>query len=438
MNDFVAELYILKGILRSNMTLKESYFKCLTRFNLSKEEGQDVMISSISILRNYQKLYFLVCEAFPSCDPTSDEFLLLIILVYQYNKGVDKEIVDARYRNTGIKYRLIVESKQSLDRFKTLCEEKAISISQYSKPDHVLSLIYEIPEFLITKIARRRDVNEDYITDSGNYRYLEKGSKTREILKSLHQRVHDLYIVDPYVLSKDPYEYDSRFTKKTFSDETSIYKVEDGSLKDLKSLHLYKCSYIVKKAVSEISLPHLSPRILLDSIDDIYYPTPFVFKICSTVSPLITEVYENAYMYRNACDKKKRDNRDNLQIILSEVEILKTYVELESYDLVVSFAKDSSLGLLNKRAEIMPSLTLRKISESYTKELANLLEMARFVKDSGTLLFISNALIDEEGRDVVDSFLNRCPDFYLEKDEYITPDEFSCDGGYYAILRRKA
>ncbi len=123
--------------------------------------------------------------------------------------------------------------------------------------------------------------------------------------------------------------------------------------------------------------------------------------------------------------------------IESNLSLLKTYVQIEHFDLVVCLGKDTRIALSRRDPSILPSLKEDAFLKAEKRQVSDLLENALFVKEGGTLLFINHSLVKQETYDVVNRFLEKRKDFMLIKKEILFPGQMDADGGFYCVLRRK-
>ena len=108
----------------------------------------------------------------------------------------------------------------------------------------------------------------------------------------------------------------------------------------------------------------------------------------------------------------------------------------ERFDVVIADVPCSGFGVIRKKPEIRykewNSLSnLPKIQEDILKNAA------KMVNDSGSLLYSTCTIFNEENEDVVRSFLDCNDDYYIENEKRFWPHIDCSDGFYVCLLRKK-
>lgn len=128
------------------------------------------------------------------------------------------------------------------------------------------------------------------------------------------------------------------------------------------------------------------------------------------------------------------------------------------FDRILLDAPCSSLGVIRRNPDVRYRLTPAELNRRAERELQMLLGVSRHLKPGGRILYTVCSFEDEEGRMIIERFLNKTSDFYIidiaevEKavalgiiDEFRTPDGFftslphrhDMDGFFGALLGRK-
>ena len=123
---------------------------------------------------------------------------------------------------------------------------------------------------------------------------------------------------------------------------------------------------------------------------------------------------------------------------------------LESMDVVIADVPCSGLGIIRKKPDIRYK-KLEELKDLPALQLRILENQAAYVKKGGTLLYSTCTVLKAENEDVVNAFLAKHHDFYLEPLELLEifeknetgmltliPGEYDTDGFFICRLRRKA
>ena len=205
---------------------------------------------------------------------------------------------------------------------------------------------------------------------------------------------------------------------------------------EMKEKGLYSIHYVENVALSHLGVSPLSSDVLIVGTKDVSSYIPFAYKIKECYQKQLIPVEEDSVRYRYAVNLSFQHHFDYVKPLCSSMDLLKTYLSYDFFEMVVYFAKDSKVGLARRKPEILPSLEKRTFLASVPKEKKELEESAMFVKKGGHLLFVSASFFKKETIEVISDFLSKHKDFSLEEEQMVLGDVSGSDLGYYAILRR--
>lgn len=143
---------------------------------------------------------------------------------------------------------------------------------------------------------------------------------------------------------------------------------------------------------------------------------------------------------------EKTADRLGIDIIKASVFDASVFNEkLEKYaDFVLCDAPCSGLGIIRRKPEIRYK---EDISQLPSIQLSILENVSRYVKNGGTLVYSTCTIISDENQQVVENFLSKNDEFYLEEFELfgnekhkmitLLPHIHGTDGFFIAKLRRK-
>jgi len=106
----------------------------------------------------------------------------------------------------------------------------------------------------------------------------------------------------------------------------------------------------------------------------------------------------------------------------------------QSFDRIVLDAPCSNSGVFRRRVEARRRLKPGDFAHYHGLQLWFLLECAPLVKRGGRLVYSTCSIDPEENEQVVEDFLGRDPDFWLEEQQTYLPSENSADGGFMARM----
>ncbi len=146
---------------------------------------------------------------------------------------------------------------------------------------------------------------------------------------------------------------------------------------------------------------------------------------------------------RDKSEAKVRRIRENLTRcqagnVSAEVWDARTFDPAweENADLVIADLPCSGLGVIGHKSDIKYRVTPDDILPLAALQREILSVAMRYVRPGGALLYSTCTVTAEENQENTQWLLARFPEFLLEREHQILPDE-GCDGFYYAKLKRK-
>lgn len=423
MLDFTASVIALKQVLFERKNCNDVLFHINLLEKLSREGKKNVRDIVFGVLRHHNTLAFEAMNLF-SYNKKSDEILLVIAALYEtrYIKALSEDDLKVAYQETIKRLRLDNNVSEATVIYEN--GKKAYHIPEEVKESPYLynSLILEVPEFLLKKLAK------DY-----------SPKESVSIALSLHQKSHEFYGIDENVGDRDEILSDDNFTGVELADKTFVFKAEKALTPfEAKAKGLYSIGYLEALAYSKVELPPVSPKALLMGCKTANTALALGLKTRDSYDAEVIPTYEKAERYRFAVDNIKHFNLEgNVKPLLASAELVKTYLSYDFFDLVVSFGDSTDVGISRRRPDILSALEEKDTSRTFATSLHNLEEAAEFVKKGGKLLFLSHGLVKDETKKVVRKFLADHSDFSLLEDAFILPSMMDSDGGYYAILEKQ-
>ena len=424
MEDLIPAYLAVKQIISERKPYAYTIFKVLQTEKVAPSSAKRIRVVVYGVLNNYNKLCFESLNIFDEYKKDSDESFLNIVTIYEIRTfPEDEEEILTSYINSFEALRLLGDAKTNSNKIKEALK------TPFKIPDEVKELPFsynaltlEMPEFLLKIMFKELG-----------------GDKAIELSLALHKKPFNFYQANLYKTNSDFLINDKRFESTKLVDGTILYKYlsTDHTPKEVKEALLYRLDYSLAFPYSIIELPQVSPKILMAASNHPDTGAFFAMKTKDLFESEIISCFANPLVYRLAVDEKNKNNLTSLTPVLTPVNLIKTYYDYDSFDLVCYEGDDSGIGLSRRHPGALPSLTLKRMQSSFKKQVNDLLEASEFVKNNGYLLLTNNAITDLEGADVTAEFLKMKKNFSLVKEAYIYPMEMNSDSGYYAILRRK-
>lgn len=421
MVSYEIELHALIAILLENKTYNEAMFKITQEEKLSSLKKKTVSEIVLGVLRHYFCLSF---EGLSILQYKRDcyEHILTIISLYElrYKKKNVDEVKEA-YKRTFLSEKLDGEYTNNINKIIESSKE-AFNIPEIVKNSPYLfnSLLLEMPEFLL-KILSKETSNREAMS----------------ISTALHRRSKNSFSPLDENLTIDSFS-DLEYKKVIFLDSSFIcYRRKNISLKEMRQNHYYPLGYLDGLAYSHLNINGVMPKILMSDVSDGLKILPLYMKTKSLYKVKIVCSFDDEIKYRRGIDVAENFKLKNVELIQSDISLLKTHILENDYDNVICYGDDCNIGLSRRMPSILPTLTESKISTSCKRQMVQLKENSRFVKKGGSLLFINHSLINEESKDVIHQFLNDNHSFNLVHEEIVYPNKVDDDGGYFAIINRR-
>lgn len=423
MFDYIPELLALTEILLEQKNYHQTLFKVSMEEKLSQNGKKRLKEVVYGVLRHYFNLSFECLDLLPYKKDSEEHILALIALFdLRYHKEYSPEDIKKAYYDAFLKERLLGDRQAN---FSSLLQavQKPFKIPSEVKNSPFLynSLVLELPEFLLHRLAK--DFTPKVALSISSYLHKKPMLFFAPIFDEEKQAS---------LLASDDFENIS------FEDNTVVYRGNKTlSLKECLSKGIYPTTYTETLAYSRLETPSMMPKVMLTGLSEGTQILPLTLKTLDRYQSSLTAVFSSPIAYRSGADIMKKYQLKNVSLINCEIPYIKTYRSIEEYDVVVSFGKDLQIGLSRSNPSILPTLNEKDFLKSKNRQVLDLLEVAQFVKEGGSLLFINHALDKEETNEVIAKFLAKRSDFYLVEKEMVYPSRMDSDGGFYAILKRK-
>jgi len=132
-----------------------------------------------------------------------------------------------------------------------------------------------------------------------------------------------------------------------------------------------------------------------------------------------------------------KENLNRLGVECCKVIRPEQFSELESnapYDRVLVDVPCSNTGVMRRRIELRWRLKPHKIKSLQQNQFEILSKAARYVRNSGTIIYSTCSIEPEENSEVIRKFLNQHPEYKIDCDKQLLPFIDGVDGAYTARL----
>lgn len=417
MVDYTPEFLALQQVLFGHKSTRVALFRVYMEEKLSETGKKQTSKIVLGVLQRYFSLSFECLNLLPY-KQDSEEFLPPLILLYilRFYKQQDEKEILRCYLDTISSNRLLNEGKKDFTILSKAAEKPFLIPDEVKKnPYYYNSLTLEMPEFLLKRMSADFSPKAAF-----------------QVALSLKKKPTYFYF------SKDEKEEGEEMKKVSLSFPLDCYRSSKKfSAQEVKEKKLIPSSYIEALSFSHLYVPSLMPKVLITGGQDGFEMLPLAFMVEECYDSQLDAVYQTETSYRAALDKKNAFRLKKIAVLQSDMKLLKTYLSYDGYDDVVYFGSDCKIGCARQKIGILPALKEEMLIKSKERQVEELLENARFVKEGGSLLFVNNGLEKVETQEVIDAFLSRRKDFIAMETRMVFPFEMDCDGGYYAILKRR-
>lgn len=426
MLDFIPELSILHLVVDKRQSFQSAVFDVTVKEKVDKREIPQIRSYVSGVLVEFQPLVFECLDTLPY-DREDPTFLLNMILLFHLrNKTEEEEEIRKKYLLTFDKMRYEGNPFENFEKLQERAKTPFVIPDEIKKKAENLyySLFYLLPKFYVELLIKQwgkemmKKIAYNIRTKRENYFFSLEDKPLNEALT-------------PYL---EPVSLEGF--------HSALYKTRDDvkksfTLAELKNENkLLPVPYLFLKAISEVELPEIQPRLLILGGQNAFSPAPFAIKIKDSFEPELSYQISKPEHYRLAISLIHLYHFYFIKPIICKDNLLSSHFEENSYDLVVTLAKSTKDSIGRTLEEKMSYLSLEDFYHAREQIQIQLNQNKDFVKVGGTLLFLCFSFDQEQTTEAINRFLKRNPNFKLIKEEMIFPQRKKSNSGYYALLRR--
>ena len=131
-----------------------------------------------------------------------------------------------------------------------------------------------------------------------------------------------------------------------------------------------------------------------------------------------------------------RLRQENVSIRCHDASVFEEQYE-RAADVVIADVLCSGLGILGRKNDIKYRVTKQQIEDLIQIQKQILSVVCRYVKPGGTLLYSTCTINPDENDKQISHFLESHPEFTLKEQRQFLQGVDTCDGFYYAVLKRQ-
>lgn len=135
---------------------------------------------------------------------------------------------------------------------------------------------------------------------------------------------------------------------------------------------------------------------------------------------------------------RRRVKRNKISIVETNL-VSEDFVEKHKYfaDKLLLDVPCSGLGVIRRNPDAKEAVSKHFVADLRVLQKDILKNYSKMLKPGGKMVYATCSILPSENRNQVDSFLEKEPDFSLEKDLQIWPSETGFDGFYMALINRR-
>lgn len=424
MHSFIREIKTIKAILFHKAFFEDAFVKYIPDGYVSDSSREYSLNLIVLLLSNYQKLKFMAKELLPKYKETSDEAILVeLVIASILRKKKSHEEIRKAFEYTAIKKDMKIKTDvifRKLTKMDILNYFDKSELRDRLSDYEIASLDYEVPTCLV------KDIDRTY----------EK-EVALQVIQSLRSDAYPVYIFNPRKGDEYSLVKDERFEHFSLGAALCYRPIIKEVFFECESLNLIEINLIQQVALSNIDIDKSNVKIAICGCETSVDVVPALLKSVKSENRIVDALFNFPNAYDMFYNEIVNETIPGLTIYFCQRSGIKTTLVNHSYDYVLSQAYGNSTGICEGTIEILPSLNEKNFNDCLPSIMDNLSDDALLVKDGGTLIYLSSSISDNECRDVIKQFLASHVDFTLEKDSYVLKNDYSSYGGYYAVLRKK-
>jgi len=423
MNILLISVIACQKIIENKEPLKKVMASIYAQYNFSNTQKSRINKLLKGVLRKYVTLKYEVNSAFENPKPREKKLYLFICALFslRYQSGeVELETVKNEFSSVVDEFKMNVEIQETFDVLVDLSKKRFIvPEEEKNNPIRYNSLMFSTPEWVIRMWLK------------------QFGQETTLKLLISNQKPVNFYVKrNELKVSAKSFEKNGDFLPVEGFENAYNYIGKSGFFKtnEARVGNCFKEDLSYQEILNQLEIVGGCNALLING-DRSGLAIDLAVRLREVNGDLTMNI-EDDITYRKAEYRFEKLGIKNKQTYLADIDLLRTYIGYESYDLVLVLPKSSRLGLVKKNAEILASISKQDYKKLKYYQLACLEEASRYINSEGTFVYLVETINKREGEDIVELFMEKHEGFELVKSRQIMPFEKNNNGVYYAVLRR--
>ena len=424
MNILFISVVACQRIIEKKESLKKVMSSFEAQYNFSI--AQKVRIHKLlqGVLRNFVSLRYEVIKEIENVHPREKKLYLFICTLYSIryqSTEIDLDSLKDEFDQVILDNKLNVESAIIFNKLMKMGRKNFV-VPEAEKEDPVKynSLFFSTPEWIIRL----------WLKQFGP-------SITAKLLVSNKQPAKIYIKRNELKISSSHFNEKTHFQPvKNFDNAYALNKNQKfDEMNEVKLGNCFKEDLSYQEILNNLPLATGDSALLIDG-NRFEMAADLAIRLSGCNGDLTLNI-ENEIKFRQTKYKFDKLGVRNQKIYLADIDLLRTYIEYNSFDIVVAMPPSSRLGLVKRKAEILASTTKQDYRKLKYQQLSYLEEAKKYVNKDGIFAYVVETINKREGENIVELFLNKYPEYEIVTSRQIMPYEKNNNGVYYALLRRK-
>ena len=420
-------LYISANACKRIVEEKEPVKKVLASFdiqyNFSAAQKTRMQRLIRGTLRNYVSLKYEILAEDEHFKTTNKKIYLYLCTLFSIRKliklGSEEELKD-EFKDAVNQDKLNVDVEETYNKLLEMGRVKFV-VPEKEKKNAIKynSLLFSVPEWIINIWLKQfgQDV-------------------TVKLLRSIDKKSHLFVRRNELLISERKFGKNKDFNSVRGVKGAYEYQLRSSLNKnEFKKLgYCFRDDLTFQDMLNSYTLPAGSKALLLNG-EKTELTCDLAIRLQAARGDLIVNI-EDDRKYRKGLYTYDKLGIKNISCYHANMDLLRTYLGYNTFDLVVVMPKNTRFGLVNYKPELLASIKKQDYRRLKDYQLECLEEAAKYIKSDGTFIYCVETINKREGEDIVNLFLERHSGFEIVASHQYLPYEKQTNGMYYAMLRR--
>jgi len=422
MNILLISVIACQKIVEKKEPLKKIMFSFDVQYNFSNAQKNRIQKLIKGVLKNFIALKYEVLSNFENVKPREKKLYLLICTLFSVRYQQKEVSLDSLKEEFA---EIVEEWKTNIDVDKTFAALVDLGNSSFVIPEQEKenpikynSLVFSTPEWVIRLWLKQFGLDTTMkllIANQKPGNFYVKRNELKVTAKNFEQNK----LFKPIKNFENAYA----FVKKSGFSETEEAQLGNCFKEDL--------SY--QEILNNIPITAGCQALFLNGERD-ELALDLAVRLKEANGDLTLNI-EDEIKFRKSKYKFEKIGITNESTYLSNIDLLRTYIEYNSFDLVIVMPRSSRFGLIKKKAEILANTGKQDYKKLKYYQVSCLEDASRYIHKDGVFAYVVETINKSESEAIVDMFLEKHQEFELVTARQIMPFENNNNGVYYAVLR---